>query len=52
MEFSGVLKAQRTHDVNITSMQRHDVASTLRRRYIYVMCLPGGGFESATVDEH
>ena len=22
-------------------MQRHDVASTLRRRYIYVMCLPG-----------
>ena len=22
-------------------MQRHDVALTLRRRYIYVMCLPG-----------
>ena len=32
---------QRAHDVNITSPQRHDVASTLRRRCIYVMCLPG-----------
>ena len=25
-------------------MQRHDVASTLRRRYIYVMCLPGNEY--------
>ena len=29
------------YNVASTSMQRHDVASTLRRRYIYVMCLPG-----------
>ena len=26
------------YNVASTSMQRHDVASTLRRRYIYVMC--------------
>ena len=25
-------------------MQRHDVALMLRRRYIYVMCLPGTVF--------
>ena len=31
----------RKYNVASTSMQRHDVASTLRRRYIYVMCLPG-----------
>ena len=30
----------RKYNVASTSMQRHDVASTLRRRYIYVMCLP------------
>ena len=29
----------RKYNVASTSMQRHDVASTLRRRYIYVMCL-------------
>ena len=29
----------RLYNVVSTSMQRHDVASTLRRRYIYVMCL-------------
>ena len=28
----------RKYNVASTSMQRHDVASTLRRRYIYVMC--------------
>ena len=33
----------RKYNVASTSMQRHDVASTLRRRYIYVMCLPGNG---------
>ena len=26
---------------NVASTSMHDVASTLRRRYIYVMCLPG-----------
>ena len=31
----------RKYNVASTSMQRHDVTSTLRRRYIYVMCLPG-----------
>ena len=31
----------RKYNVASTSMQRHDVASTLRRRCIYVMCLPG-----------
>ena len=31
----------RKYNVASTSMQSHDVASTLRRRYIYVMCLPG-----------
>ena len=29
----------RKYNVASTSMQRHDVASTLRRRYIYVMCI-------------
>ena len=33
----------RKYNVATTSMQRHDVASTLRRRYIYVMC-PLGSF--------
>ena len=33
------------YNVDSTSMQRHDVASTLRRRYIYVMC-PLGCFPS------
>ena len=28
----------RLYNVGSTSMQRHDVASTLRRRCIYVMC--------------
>ena len=32
---------QRAHDVYTTSMQRHDVASTLRRHCIDVMCLLG-----------
>ena len=31
----------RKYNVASTSMQRHDVASTLKRRYIYVMCLLG-----------
>ena len=31
----------RKYNVTSTSMHRHDVASTLRRRCIYVMCLPG-----------
>ena len=31
----------RKYNVASTLMQRHDVASTLRRRYIFVMCLPG-----------
>ena len=31
----------RKYNFASTSMQRHDVASTLRRRCIYVMCLPG-----------
>ena len=31
----------RKFNVASTSIQRHDDASTLRRRYIYVMCLPG-----------
>ena len=31
----------RKYNVASMSMQRHDIASTLRRRYIYVMCLPG-----------
>ena len=36
------LTSQRALDVNITSPQRRcNVASTLRRRCIYVMCLPG-----------
>ena len=30
--------AQRAHDVYTTSTQRHDIASTLRRRCINVMC--------------
>ena len=33
------------YNVASTSM-RHDVASTLRRRYIYVMCLPGRDVET------
>ena len=32
----------RKYNVTSTSMQRRDVASTLRRRYIYVMCPLGG----------
>ena len=31
----------RKYNVASTSMQRHDIASTLRRCCIYVMCLPG-----------
>ena len=31
------------YNVTSTSMQCHDVASTLRWRYIYVMCLLGSG---------
>ena len=31
----------RLYNVGSTSMQRHDVASTLRRRCIYVICLLG-----------
>ena len=38
----------RKYNVASTSIQRHDVASTLRRRYIYVMCPLGGGFDWAT----
>ena len=34
----------RKYNVASTSMQRHDVASTLRRRCIYVMCLPGSNW--------
>ena len=35
--------AWRLYNVGSTSMQRHDVASTLRRRFINVMCLLGQG---------
>ena len=38
----------RKYNVASTSMQRHDVASTLRRRYIYVMC-PLGSADAAHV---
>ena len=34
-----VIFTWRKYNVASTSMQRHDVASTLRRRYIYVMCI-------------
>ena len=34
-------RARRLYNVGSTSMQRHDVASTLRRRCINVMCLLG-----------
>ena len=37
----GVEPPQQAHDVNTTSPQRHDVASTLNRRCINVMCPPG-----------
>ena len=33
--------AQRLYNVLSTSMQRHDVASTLRRRCVNVMCALG-----------
>ena len=39
----------RKYNVASTSMQRHDVASTLRRCYIYVMCLLGIGTENAKI---
>ena len=32
----------RKYNVASTSMQRHDIASTLRQHYIYVMCPLGG----------
>ena len=37
-EFASAKAAQQTHDVSTTSPQRHDVASTLSRRCIHVMC--------------
>ena len=57
-----VICTRQAHDVNITSPQRrcnvastlrrryiYDVASTLRRRYIYVMCLLGNSLSNGTV---
>ena len=38
LPLSSALSSQQTHDVYTTSPQRHDVASTLRRRCINVMC--------------
>ena len=40
----------RLYNVASASMQRHDVASTLRRRYINVMC-PLGLFHACTLEE-
>ena len=40
----------RKYNVASTSMQRHDVASTLRRRCIYVMCLPGVYLDTISID--